>query len=131
LGRVIESDENEAELSFGGHKLELAGTSLKAGQTVRFRVPAIDVILSLEKLSASARNNFAGTVSEIRLKDHIADILVDIGGAALWARITKRSLEEMKLAAGQTVYTMVKSVAAAQYVWNFKEPPAAQSGGQP
>jgi molybdate transport system ATP-binding protein len=125
LGRVIDSNENEAELSFGGHKLELAGTTLKAGQTVRFRVPAIDVILSLEKLSASARNNFAGTVSEIRLKDHIADILVDIGGAALWARITKRSLEEMSLTAGQKVYTMVKSVAAAQYVWNFKEPPTA------
>ncbi|MDR2400736.1 MAG: molybdenum ABC transporter ATP-binding protein [Deferribacteraceae bacterium] len=122
-GKVMESGENEAAVDFCGHRMELAGTVLTHGQTVRFRTPAIDVLLSLEKASTSARNNFAGSVSEIRIKEQIADVLVDIGGASIWARVTKRSLAEMGLEEGRKVFIMVKSVAAAQYVWFFKEPP--------
>jgi molybdate transport system ATP-binding protein len=120
-GVVRESGENGAAVDFCGHTMELAGAALSKDQTVRFRIPALDVILSLEKAPTSARNNFAGVITEIRRANQIADILADIGGFSVWARITARSLEEMRLEIGKRVYIMVKSVAAAQYVWAFKE----------
>ncbi len=39
------------------------------------------------------------------------DILLDIGGTALWARITARSRRELGLAVGSRVYALIKAVA--------------------
>ncbi|MDR2105604.1 MAG: molybdenum ABC transporter ATP-binding protein, partial [Deferribacteraceae bacterium] len=117
-GKVLQSGSNGATVEFLGHRLELAGVFLKADQSVRFRIPALDAALSLEKPATSARNIFVGKVLAIRLNQEIADILTDIGGVSVWARITRHSIEEMNIKLADRVFITVKSVAVAQHIWS-------------
>ena len=43
------------------------------------------------------------------------DLRLDAGGAALWARVTRRSLENLRLKPGSKVYALVKAVAIDRY----------------
>ena len=41
----------------------------------------------------------------------MVDVLLDLGGATLWARITDRSRRRLALAEGSRVYALIKAVA--------------------
>ena len=41
----------------------------------------------------------------------LIDVLLDVGGAPLWARITARSRHDLRLEVGSRVYALVKAVA--------------------
>ena len=86
---------------------------LEPGAQLRVRIRARDVALALEPPRASSfLNIFPGKVSEVGAGEGPqVDVLVDIGGAALWARITERSRQELNLTAGQPVHALVKAVA--------------------
>ncbi|WP_426034391.1 molybdenum ABC transporter ATP-binding protein [Cypionkella sp. TWP1-2-1b2] len=85
------------------------------GATLRIRIAAQDVILSRQRPEGlSALNILHATITEIRLSDDGALIQLGLGPEHLLARITRRSAEALGLAPGQTVFAIVKSVAAAQ-----------------
>ena len=84
-----------------------------AGSRIRAFVRARDVMIALrEPLDISALNVLAGSVEDIAA-DGGADALVAIrcGGDRLVARITRRSLAGLGLAAGRPVFAIIKSVA--------------------
>jgi molybdate transport system ATP-binding protein len=119
-GVVTESSHSSgiATVDFGGGEIEVAG-ALKKGARVRFRIPAIDVVISKDPSRTSARNLFLAKVKELYDHDHLEDIRLDINGATLWARITHISAEEMALASGDETYALVKSVVASQSLFEI------------
>jgi len=98
-------------LAFAGGTLQVPRLDLAPGETLRVRIRARDVALALEEPQRiSVLNVFPGTVAEIAADGALADVVVDIG-ARLWARITARSLHDLKLAPGSKVFALVKAVA--------------------
>jgi molybdopterin-binding protein len=60
-------------------------------------------------MKLSARNQFAGTVSEIRRGEAIANVVVDVSGQRLVASITVEAVEELGLTEGSSVTAIVKA----------------------
>jgi molybdopterin-binding protein len=57
----------------------------------------------------SARNQLAGTVSEIRRGEAIANVVVDVSGQRLVSSITVEAVDELGLAEGSQVIVVVKA----------------------
>ena len=83
------------------------------GTAVRLRIPARDVSLSIRRPDGtSVLNVLQGRVSTVAVDEGpYAEVRVTVGSAALLARVTRLSAEELGLREGQEVYALVKSVA--------------------
>jgi molybdopterin-binding protein len=57
----------------------------------------------------SARNQFAGTVKEVKLGNVMAEVIVDAGGIEVAASITRASAERLGLKKGDKVTAVIKS----------------------
>ncbi len=102
-------------LRFAGGRLAVAGQALTPGARVRLQVAASDVSLTLRPQSeTSIMNIFAATVDAMT-DDGAAEIIVRLrvgdSGAALLARVTRKSADALGLFEGLEVYAQVKSVA--------------------
>ncbi len=100
-------------LRFDGQTLILTGRPAAAGETVRLRIAARDVSLTLERHEAtSILNIIPATVVGIS-PDTTAQVTVrlEAGGTALLARITRKSAGELALEPGMPVFAQVKSIA--------------------
>ncbi len=105
------------ELSFAGGRLLVPRLELPAGAELRLRIRARDVALALERPhGTSILNVFPCIVRDIGADEGAqVDLRLDAGGAALWARVTRRSLEDLRLKPGSKVYALVKAVAIDRY----------------
>ena len=63
----------------------------------------------IPRMRISARNRLVGTIIEVKLGDIMAHITVKVGEHLVEAVITRRSVEEMNLAVGDTVAAVIKS----------------------
>ncbi len=102
-----------SELAFPGGTLKVPHLDLAPGSGLRVRIRARDVALALSRpKDTSFLNILEGRIAEISEDDGpLADILIDLGGSSLWARITTLSQRQLGLRPGQTVYALVKAVA--------------------
>ena len=100
------------ELAFAGKQLLVPRLRMPEGTSLRVRIRARDVSLSLTPpADISILNIFLGRIEEIGDDDGPqTDLLVDIG-VPLIARITQKSLHELDLKPGKTVYVLIKAVA--------------------
>jgi molybdopterin-binding protein len=57
----------------------------------------------------SARNKLKGKIVEVKKGTTTAHVKIDIGGQVVTAAITNESVDELKLASGQTAYAIVKA----------------------
>jgi molybdopterin-binding protein len=57
----------------------------------------------------SARNQFKGTVKEVKLGNIMAEVVVSAGGLEIVAAITRGSVEKMAIKPGDTVTAVIKS----------------------
>ena len=60
-------------------------------------------------MKLSARNQLQGTIEDIQLGDVMAHVAVRVGGNLIESVITRKSVEDMKLAIGEDVKAVVKS----------------------
>jgi molybdopterin-binding protein len=60
-------------------------------------------------MKLSARNQLAGTVSEIRRGEAIANVVLDVAGQRLVSSITVEAVDELGLAPGSRVTVIVKA----------------------
>ena len=83
------------------------------GTHLRVRIRARDVMLALSKPDdVSALNIISGTIAEIgATHGAMVEVRLDCNGEALTARITRASMDRLRLAMGTPVYALVKSVA--------------------
>ncbi len=112
---VRHHDDGLTELDAGGVPLFLPRVGQQAGEVLRVRVAASEVILSREAPQGlSALNILPGTVEAIRSGDG-PGALVSLRTPAgrILARVTRRSADRLGLREGVTAYAVVKSVAIA------------------
>ena len=119
-GAVLNVEVAEPNADFGLTRLEFHGNNLyvprlelPAGTSMRVRIRARDVALSLQRpADISILNVFAGTVAAIEDAEDgpQVDVMVDVGTPVV-ARITRKSLADLGLAVGKPVHALVKAVA--------------------
>ncbi len=107
LARAVFTDNPDAAVWVrdGGHEL---------GHHVRVRILARDVSLAVTRHSGtSIQNILPAVVMETADDTHPALALVrlNVGGAPLVARLTRRSAHDLGLAPGMIVYAQIKAVA--------------------
>jgi molybdate transport system ATP-binding protein len=99
-------------LDFSGGRINVVRNGLPVGQTVRMRVLARDVSITLEpQTGTSILNIFPATVESLA-EEGPAQTLVrlDVAGTPLLARITRKSAHALRLSPGKRVYVQVKAV---------------------
>jgi molybdopterin-binding protein len=60
-------------------------------------------------MKLSARNKIKGTITDVKKGATTTHVKIDIGGATITSSITNEAADELKLAAGQTAYAVVKA----------------------
>ncbi len=60
-------------------------------------------------MKLSARNRLKGKIVEVKKGTTTAHVKIDIGGQVVTAAITNDSVDELKLASGQTAYAVIKA----------------------
>jgi molybdate transport system ATP-binding protein len=131
LDLLPEEDRDEAgslvDFTVAGHDAGFALTVLRsrggewrvpqldmpAGTRVRARVRARDVMIATEEpRGISALNVLPGTVTEIASGKGVdALVAIDCSGDRILARLTRRSIDRLRLAPGSVVFAVVKAVA--------------------
>lgn len=116
-GRVEDHESHYGLLTLGfdhDQRLRLAHAPLPAGQTLRIRIQARDVSLSLKRPEGSSiLNVLLARVEALATTDNQAHRLVRlrVGDTAILARITRFSAEQLGIAPGTVVWAQIKSVA--------------------
>jgi tungstate transport system ATP-binding protein len=77
-------------------------------------LPIDDVILSRQRISTSAQNQFQGTVRRVDRIDHTVRVSLDCG-FSVEARITEYSVESLKVVPGETFFVTFKASAIRLY----------------
>jgi molybdate transport system ATP-binding protein len=117
---LITATVGSSDLDFGltslnadGFQFSVPGSGLTPGTTVRLRIAAHDVSLTLEKQSdTSIQNIFPVTVLEmIEETESQSLIKVGLGDNSVLARVTKKSVQELDIAPGKEIFAQIKSVA--------------------
>ncbi|WP_068081173.1 molybdenum ABC transporter ATP-binding protein [Polycladidibacter stylochi] len=103
-------------LSIGKQNLEVPHLNANVGDSVRLHIAAGDVALAKEyPKEISMRNVLKGCLVEVHEYDSTAyaEVLLHIDGIALKSRLTRASLHQLRLAKGDTVYALIKSIIFA------------------
>ena len=119
IGVRVESHGDQdglTQLNFPSGTFHVPKLDLPIGHELRIRIRARDVSIALEfPNNISIKNILPGEIKEIS-KDSgdLVDILID-AGAPIWARISRNSINRLKLEPGKRVFAMVKAVAIDRY----------------
>ncbi len=99
-------------LDFAGGPLVIGWMDLAVGARVRVRIHARDVAIALDPPTrTSMRNAIPAIIRSISPGEgHVVDVVLDCGGAPLWAQITAHSQALLGLAPGQSVHALLKAV---------------------
>ena len=103
-----------AQVGFAGGALWVRDSGLSVGQTVRLRVLARDVSVTLaEATQTSIQNHVPCMVDAITPEAHPSQVLLRLtcGDSVLLARVTARGVHDLGLHVGMAVWAQVKSVA--------------------
>lgn len=60
-------------------------------------------------MKLSARNQLAGTVSEIRRGEAIANVVLDVAGQRVVSSITVEAVDDLNLSEGSSVTVVIKA----------------------
>lgn len=123
-GAVVRATVAEHDIDHGVTRLDFAGGTLiiqalpdlPTGSPVRARIHARDISIALDPPGrVSLRNILPARIKEIRpIENHLVDIILDCGGAPLWAQITTLGMTQLALQPGQNVHAMIKAVTIAR-----------------
>lgn len=115
-GRVTQRDPrwHLLRVDCGGFQLHARDTGAAVGASVRVRILARDVSLTLTPTwDSSILNTLPAQVCSIAEDEHPALALVQlaVGDARLLARVTHRSIERLALRPGQDLWVQIKAAA--------------------
>lgn len=114
LRAVVEGHrEGLTALAVDGQRLRVPQLDTAPGTGTRLRIKARDVVIATERpRHLSIRNVLAARIMHIDVDETIyVEVLLEIGGQRLRARITREALDELQLTVGQDVFALIKSVA--------------------
>lgn len=108
-------DQHLTRVEHRGHQLTIPAIATnKRGDKLRLVVRSGDVVLATaEPAGLSVRNVLKGTVQKIEAiaDGPFADVIVDIDGTRLVARLTRHAVSELGLAVGQQAYALIKTAS--------------------
>ncbi|WP_061977845.1 molybdenum ABC transporter ATP-binding protein [Aureimonas sp. AU20] len=114
-GRVLSHDRpyGLTAVALAGAVFQLPSLDAPIGASLRLRIRARDVMIATRPPAGlSALNIAPGRILSIDSADPTsADLRLDCSGDIVLARITRRSVEELDLAVGRTVFAIVKAVS--------------------
>lgn len=115
-GRVAAQDAalHMTQVDLGGAMLEVPEIGLTQGAEVRLRVRARDVSLARSRPEGlSIRNILAAHVVTIMAETETAyaEVLLDLNGQHLRARITRAAVQDLELVEGGPTFALIKSVS--------------------
>lgn len=98
---------------FAGGRIIVSRKVLSKGESVRLRIAARDVSLTLEHQKNTSILNIIPVTVDAISKEDSAQVTVRLlaGDVSLLSRITRKSAAELKLKPGNPVYAQVKSIA--------------------
>ncbi|WP_455200797.1 TOBE domain-containing protein, partial [Kaarinaea lacus] len=108
-----DEDFHLTHLTFPGGQFTVTGNHLKLGETVRLRILARDVSLTLtHQTDTSILNIFRVVVEEV-MEENPSQMTIRVSaqGIPILSRITRKSATALGLEVGKQVYAQVKSVA--------------------
>jgi molybdate transport system regulatory protein len=82
---------------------------LEVGKEITAIVKSSVIILSKEKLEATARNNIEGKITEIKKGQVNSEIKLGVGGHTLYSVITNDAVEDLDFKVGDTAYAVFKA----------------------
>lgn len=111
-----DAQDHLSRFDFVGGQLLVAHSALKPGQQARVYIPAADVSIALSKQVSSILNILPARIDTmVPLGEAQCLLRLAVGdrnaSSFLLARITQRSLRQLGLHAGMSVYAQIKSVA--------------------
>jgi molybdate transport system ATP-binding protein len=108
-----DDQDDLTRLQFSGGELWVPGNASTDGSTLRLRIRANDVSLCLTQPSQSTILNIVPAVVEAIQSDRGPSMLVRLllGKDLVLGRITRRSIRELELQVGDSVFAQIKSVA--------------------
>jgi molybdate transport system ATP-binding protein len=115
VGEVIEQDVQDQTVCvhFGGGHLWVSGHTLPVGHKVRLRILARDVSLSLTKHEdTTIQNCLHGVIEAIEPDVNTSQILLRVrcGQEVILSRAPQRSLSQLGLTVGSSVWCQIKSI---------------------
>ncbi len=115
-GVVAGSDADYAltRVDIGGAELTVPRLDFPTGHRVRLRIRARDVSLALKRpVGTSFRNILSATVEEIAPEEDtaFAEVRLRLGSQILRARLTRKSVDELRLRPELQVFALIKGVA--------------------
>jgi molybdate transport system ATP-binding protein len=115
-GRIVAQDRTlfMSRVDLGGAMIEVPRIGLEPGAEVRLRVRARDVSLGLVRPEGLSIRNMPGA-RVLRISPEpgraFVEVLLDLAGQHLRARITRAALADLALAEGQEVVALIKAVS--------------------
>lgn len=107
-------DSGLTRLRFDPHVLKVPAVSAPKGTSIRIRIFARHVAVSLQPPDESSFQNVLPARVD-RIMDHgksFVDVRLDIG-RYLWARITRQACSDLKLKTGKPVFALIKSATVS------------------
>jgi tungstate transport system ATP-binding protein len=108
-GVVVSNEGEMVAVDIKGTIIE-AVAKYNTGERVLVCIRPEDVTVALSKLSSSARNSLAGTVTWTVFDGPLCRVEIDCG-FPLVALVTRKSAEELELKKGRQVYATFKAVS--------------------
>ncbi|TKI07398.1 molybdenum ABC transporter ATP-binding protein ModC [Martelella alba] len=101
-------------VALGEQRLWVNLVAQPVGSTLRIRIASGDVSLALTPpIGSSIRNILPARVKECLAVGEQVEVMLDIDGQILWARISPWARDELGLHAGMALYAQIKSVSIA------------------
>jgi molybdate transport system ATP-binding protein len=115
-GRIVTTDPDLhiTRVDLGGAFLDVPEIRQSVGSDVRLRIRARDVSLALVRPEGiSMRNILPATVLQVTEEPAtaFAEVLLDVSGQHVRARITRAAVRDMGLHVGKSVFALLKAVA--------------------
>lgn len=108
-------DEKSAMMQgkLDGQKIYLTMDKLLDEAQIQIKVESKDVIIATQKFShSSLQNCFVTTIEQIeKLTENHILLTLNLGKQKLLAKITAKSLQQLQLTVGQTVFSYIKAVS--------------------
>lgn len=113
--RVLRHDEEMglSTLYFAGGELRVPLVEASVGTAIEAEIDARDVSIALSRpMDVSILNRLPGEIIELEcLPPPFARATLSLGGASLYALITRESVERLALVEGLRAWAMIKAVA--------------------
>ena len=114
--KIVEVDKSKGVMKMQMEELTMTmplNNKYAVGDRILALISYDNIFIMLEPQESSIRNIFKGTVTEMRLKEEMVRVKIDIGGVDIFSDITLSAGKDLDLNLGKEVYIGFKALSIA------------------